>query len=169
VLNLEQLVFCVNYLNDTRNFEKTVAAINRDKEWIQEEGFSYHTLEGRKLQGLVWHDMPALFHESGAETEIVRVEGVIPPHFHSKHDAVAVCKGIAGLRNASWPLVWNPWQGNGHGDWIRVCKEQVLLIPRGTVHGFSAKWSAGDMSPLYLLIVNNRPFEDGDVQYVDIN
>lgn len=166
MLSLAELVFYSNFLKSTSGLQVVVSSIDLRKEWTHGDGFSYHALARSGIAILASHIMPEPFYESGAEVEIVRVEGMVRPHRHTKHDAVAICMATNRL-GTQLSYIWNPWMGDGRGGWLLAGPDYLLLVPRETVHGFNTISMRGSAVPFYLIVVNNEPFTEGDTEYIN--
>lgn len=159
--DMTSLVFYASLLNNPVAFGEMIKQIDRQEGWIRAEALSYHVPTKDQVNRLAHGRISEAWWPQEAEVEIIRIEGLVKPHFHRLHDAVALCMG---LTPENPPRTWDLARGKG---WVNAEPDQILLIQRGVVHGFTLENTRGDQcDPFYLLTLNSQPFTEGDVVYV---
>ena len=106
--------------------------------------------------------LPFLEGPLGADVEIslLAYEETMPPHRHEEHDGVMVMKSAFGEEGA---LNWERLLGNG--SWDQIVDGEVLVLPRGAVHGLRPLGGT-DSTLVYAISVNSPPSRREDIHYV---
>lgn len=132
----------------------------------EENGFAYADCAGLAREFAAEAVRKAGGALKDVEFELIRVGSAgLRPHYHDNSDSVAIVsatsKGVVGVYEF---LVTN----GGRSYWWTFEPGQVILLPRGLVHGFRQRDDVTPQAPLSLLVASAPPIADGDTHYVDV-
>ena len=105
------------------------------------------------------HVVPYLegFSLEGVEMDILMFAQDMPPHRHHTSDGVLMIRGIDRQVPPGWEIYLPT------GEWGALVDGEVIVLPRGTPHGFHRLPGAG---PLYAISVNYPPLPIKDIQFL---
>ena len=116
--------------------------------WQPYDGCQYATISGTPIAESVFgRPLP-----SDIEVELVKVMGEFSPHIHQNSDVVAVARGVFRDEAEAWFTLDEDWESLHEG--------QVIVIPRGTPHGFRIDPTSKEH--YCLITVSNPPLADDD-------
>lgn len=92
------------------------------------------------------------------EMDLIMFADDMPPHYHSTSDGAVLVRttDIDG---------WLGWQQYiATGNWKTLANGEVILLPRGTAHGF--RRMPKETRPLYAISINYPPLPDSDITFL---
>lgn len=121
--------------------------------WLEDEGVKYIDLTSSGFLAAIggqWFD------PKEAMLELVKVEKPLDRHQHMGSDTAVVVLGVTDQDDHEF------WSDRSD-EWELAYDRQVVVIPRGSIHGFRPDNSG---EPFYLLVAANPPIADDDTVFV---
>lgn len=122
----------------------------KGKEWTSHDGFRSISIN-HEAQIVLYNNNNFLSCLcEGYEFELVEVTGDIKPHCHHKSDGVILCLPDARDHKGYFEF-------GSEGMWVRLGEDQLIILPRGKVHGFRIMDDYGSLTKSFHLLSISYP------------